>query len=133
MGSVLRRMKSEIEAREIEMLNGETLDIDLLDMAFIDPTKRRGKLRKLDWDKYRAIGAEAVNDALDRMFAGNVGNLSDIDNVLVIGGGGSIYAPEISKRIKGIDFIVRDDGRTMNAGGFYLLAQKRLRELKSGK
>lgn len=77
------------------------------------------------WAKHEGVIKKAITDPIQKMVFG-LGELKDIDNILVTGGGSSLYMNELVNVFGAGEFIVDDEPIFANVKGFQLAGEQYL-------
>lgn len=73
-------------------------------------------------DKYKPSAAQTIESNVSEMVA-KVGDGAYIDNIIIVGGGASLFYPEIKKRFPHHDIQTLVDGQYANVKGFLLAGE----------
>lgn len=104
----------------------EKLSIDDLNINRVDEAVRRGFVKaygqKHDITPFLESGYNIVNEGLNKLQS-KVGAVSDIDNIILCGGGASIYLPMVKERFPRHSINVAPEPALSNVKGFYLVGE----------
>lgn len=107
-------------ANEISNDTGIKLkDLQRLDNALLksEPVTLCGK--PISLEKYKKGAMKSIERNVDKMKS-KVGDGAHIDNIIIVGGGGSLFYPEIKKRFPHHDIQTLEDGVFANIKGFQI-------------
>jgi plasmid segregation protein ParM len=78
------------------------------------------------FEKYSAVIDASIRESVSAMTTG-IGNMIDIKNVLVTGGGAKLFASQIKKAIPDLELIIDDNPVFSNVRGFQLAGEEWMR------
>lgn len=127
MGSVVKAIADEI-GRNI----GESLDHNTYSRIDAALRSRSKKLKvfgaEYDLEKYIQIGKAAALESVNKMVS-VVGNGSDIDNIVLVGGGGWFFEDVVKKKFPRHTIGLASDSAFSNVRGFQLFGFESLKKL----
>jgi plasmid segregation protein ParM len=131
MAEVLRGVLAQV-AKDASCTIDELGNADRIDQALRNRTPIRvfGKELPRDIGEYIKIAQAAAADPMRKLLAG-VGQVGDIDNVLLVGGGAQIYRDLLAQHFPRHEIQVVQDGVHSNVRGFQALGELMLRKAQA--
>lgn len=103
-------------------------------LVAIDRGLRSGKFsvrgKQISLEKYMPNAIQIVGAAIKKMI-NTIGNTSDIENIILVGGGAYLFMPAIQAHFPGQEITVADDPVFANARGFHIAGEILSRRLES--
>lgn len=104
----------------------EKLELDDLNVNRLDEAVRRGYVKAFgkrhDLAEYLPAGNNVINEGLNKLQS-KVGAVSDIDNIVLCGGGAKLYHPLVCERFPKHTVHIANDPAMSNAKGFYIIGE----------
>lgn len=124
---------SEILKRTAAALS-QSLGIEYSNIDDLDEGFRTGRFKingsVVDLNQYRGVIDSAVDEAVDAML-GSVSELTDIDNVVVCGGGAHFFVDRLKSKLQRDTLHVVNDAVTANVRGFQLIGEAAAKKMRA--